>query len=125
MKVLKKLKLFYPKLVLHNHGYKNGYVVYDCWDSKKVLGYGNTPKNAYSNAYSNILLLQKFNKVETLQPSDTQVLTFDEWYNLNEEGINIELAESGADREMDFDSEKEFNKRYEIYLNQFGNFKIM
>jgi len=42
--------------------------------------------------------------------------TFDEWYELNENTINIELAESGADREMDFDSEKEFEKRYEIYL---------
>ena len=44
-------------------------------------------------------------------------LRYDEWYNLNEDEINIELAENGADREMDFDSEREFEKRYEIYLN--------
>lgn len=46
-----------------------------------------------------------------------RLLTFDEWYDLNEETINIELAESGADRELDFDSEREFGKRYEIYLD--------
>jgi hypothetical protein len=45
------------------------------------------------------------------------LLTFNEWYDLNEELINIELAENGADREMDFNCEDEFEKRYEIYLN--------
>ena len=45
-------------------------------------------------------------------------LTFDEWYSLNEDEINIELAENGADREMDFDSETEFEIRYQKYLNQ-------
>ena len=30
--------------------------------------------------------------------------------------INVELAESGADRELDFHSEKEFEERYEKYL---------
>jgi hypothetical protein len=45
-------------------------------------------------------------------------LTFDEWYNLYEDEINIELAENGADREMDFDPELEFEIRYQKYLNQ-------
>jgi len=44
-------------------------------------------------------------------------LEFKEWYELFEDFINMELAETGADREMDFDSEREFDKRYEIYLN--------
>ena len=44
-----------------------------------------------------------------------ELLTFEEWYALNEDEVNIELAESGADREMDFDSELEFEKRYEQY----------
>lgn len=44
-------------------------------------------------------------------------LNFDEWYELNEKEINIELAENGADREMDFDSEKEFRDRYQEYVN--------
>ena len=44
-------------------------------------------------------------------------LEFEEWYELFEDFINIELAETGADREMDFDSEREFDKRYEMYLN--------
>ena len=45
-------------------------------------------------------------------------LNFDEWYCLHEDEINIELAENGADREMDFDPELEFEIRYEDYLNQ-------
>jgi len=44
-------------------------------------------------------------------------LEFEEWYELFEDDINIELAEIGADREMDFDIEREFDKRYEMYLN--------
>ena len=43
-------------------------------------------------------------------------LTYDEWYDVNEDNINIELAETGADREMDFNPEYEFEKRYEKYL---------
>lgn len=45
-------------------------------------------------------------------------LNFDEWYDLYADEINIELAENGADREMDFDSELEFEVRYQKYLNQ-------
>ena len=48
----------------------------------------------------------------------TKELTFDEWYSLNEDEINIELAENGAYRELDFDSELEFEVRYQKYLNQ-------
>ena len=44
-------------------------------------------------------------------------LEFEEWFAKFEDDINIELAETGADREMDFDSEREFDKRYEMYLN--------
>lgn len=44
-------------------------------------------------------------------------LEYEEWYAKFEDEINIELAETGADREMDFDSEREFEKRYEMYLN--------
>ena len=44
-------------------------------------------------------------------------LEYEEWYAKFEDVINTELAETGADREMDFDSEREFEKRYEMYLN--------
>lgn len=55
-----------------------------------------------------------------------ELLTFEEWYALNEDIVNIELAESGADREMDFDSELEFNKRYETYYNKnYATFRMM
>lgn len=39
--------------------------------------------------------------------------TFDEWLAENKERIDIELAESGADREMGFDVEREYEQRYE------------
>ena len=42
-----------------------------------------------------------------------------EWFCINEEDIRIELAESGADREMDFDIEKEFEVRYEDYRKSY------
>lgn len=44
-------------------------------------------------------------------------LEFEEWYELFEDFINMELAETGADREMCFNSEREFERRYEMYLN--------
>ena len=50
-------------------------------------------------------------------------LNFDEWYCLHEDEINIELAEIGANREMDFDSELEFEVRYQKYLNQMNDEK--
>ena len=48
---------------------------------------------------------------------DDNKLKKTEWFYTNEEAIIIELAESGADREMDFDIKAEFDKRYEKYLN--------
>lgn len=44
-------------------------------------------------------------------------LSFDEWYAVNEDAINIELAETGATSELDYNPELEFDKRYEEYLN--------
>lgn len=44
-------------------------------------------------------------------------LQYEQWFYENESNILIELAETGADREMDFDLEAEFDKRYEKYLN--------
>ena len=39
----------------------------------------------------------------------SEKMTYEEWYNKNEDEIWIELSEIGADREMDFNSEVEFN----------------
>ena len=50
--------------------------------------------------------------------SNSKMLDFDEWHGLYEDEINIELAESGADRELDFDPELEFEKRYQEYLDE-------
>ncbi len=51
-------------------------------------------------------------------PMNKLRLSFEAWYEQNEAEINIELAETGADRELDFDSESEFDNRYQKYLNQ-------
>lgn len=45
------------------------------------------------------------------------ILEYDEWFYQFEEEINLQLAETGADREMDFNLEEEFRTRYESYLN--------
>ncbi len=50
-------------------------------------------------------------------------LNFDEWYLIHEDDINIELAESGADRELGFDAELEFEYRYTKYLNSLDETK--
>lgn len=44
-------------------------------------------------------------------------LDFEEWCDTFADEIDIELAENGADREMDFNPENEYEKRYEMYLN--------
>ena len=46
-----------------------------------------------------------------------KTLNFDQWLSVNHSEIDIELAESGADREMDFNSEKEYLDRYNEYLD--------
>ena len=45
-------------------------------------------------------------------------LGYDEWYGENEDRIDMELAESGADRELDFDPEQEYEDRWLKYLDE-------
>ena len=66
------------------------------------------------------MITDKLNKKHSKLPIycvSERFLEFEEWYELFEDFINIELAETGADREMCFDSEREFDDRYELYLN--------
>ena len=46
------------------------------------------------------------------------MLNFDEWCEINKEELNILWAETGADREYDFDVERGLEKEYEDYLKQ-------
>ena len=48
--------------------------------------------------------------------TDNTLTEYDVWFHENEEYILIELAESGADRELDFDLEAEFDKRFQKYI---------
>ena len=41
-----------------------------------------------------------------------KVLEYDEWLNENSDELNCMFAENGADREMDFDFEKDAQKIY-------------
>lgn len=45
-------------------------------------------------------------------------LPYEIWLNVNYNKINIELAESGANKKLDFNIELEFAKRYNKYLIQ-------
>ena len=46
-------------------------------------------------------------------------LSFEIWSELFQEEIDIDLAENGSDRELDFDPEREYEKRYNKYLESF------
>jgi hypothetical protein len=46
-------------------------------------------------------------------------MDYETWLMGNEDDINIELATIGADRELDFNPEKEFLKRYIKYVQSF------
>ena len=48
--------------------------------------------------------------------TDNILTEYDVWFHENEESILIELAESGADRELDFNLEAEFDRRFQKYL---------
>ncbi|KKL96536.1 hypothetical protein LCGC14_1843520 [marine sediment metagenome] len=45
-------------------------------------------------------------------------LDFVTWYELNEDELYIKFAETGEDREMDFNCEAACDREYEMYLNQ-------
>jgi len=56
-------------------------------------------------------------------PSKEQIeqktkMTFEEWLDLNEEDMEIYFAETGVDRELDFNVENELEKLYEKYLKE-------
>lgn len=63
---------------------------------------------------------EKINKKHSKLPRycfSERFLDFDEWCDTFANEIDIELAENGADKEMDFNPEVEYQKRYEMYLN--------
>jgi len=43
-------------------------------------------------------------------------MTFEEWLDLNEDECNICFAETGMDRELDFNVEDELERCYQEYL---------
>ena len=44
------------------------------------------------------------------------MLTYEQWLDANEDEAGITFAESGADRELDFDPERELERMYEEYV---------
>jgi hypothetical protein len=49
-------------------------------------------------------------------PEPNKVLNFEDWQEDQHDELTSIFAESGADREMDFDLEKALEKEYEKYL---------
>ena len=95
------------------------------WVIDKTAG-SPAPKTVFITNGKSVLNGQKraLLKVEVKKHSKLPIycvserfLEYEEWFAKFEDDINIELAETGADREIDFDSEREFDKRYEMYLN--------
>jgi len=46
------------------------------------------------------------------------MLNFSEWCEANEEELSILWAETGADREYDFNVERELEKQYDEYIER-------
>ena len=44
---------------------------------------------------------------------EVNMMSFEEWFIINQDALMIQFAENGADREMDFDFEAECYKQYE------------
>jgi len=44
------------------------------------------------------------------------MLEFEDWYALNEQDLNCEAAETGLDRELDFDKELWESEKYDKYV---------
>jgi hypothetical protein len=44
-------------------------------------------------------------------------MSYEEWYEKNEEELHIMFAETGMDRELDFNVEDEIEKEYLKYIN--------
>lgn len=81
-------------------------------------------------------LIKLFNKVADMKLSTVEAveivlthvsenyvlrpLSFEEWQEENSDQVSILLAETGADRELDFNPENELDTRYNEYLRQFS-----
>jgi len=50
------------------------------------------------------------------------MLSFEEWLTVCQDDIDIELAENGADRELDFDPESEYERRYYKYADWWDDY---
>ena len=50
------------------------------------------------------------------------MLEFDEWLDENYDELYIQAAETGEDRELDFDMEKMLEREYALYIMR-GNFE--
>jgi len=46
--------------------------------------------------------------------------TYEQWYEVMSENMDAQYAESGADREMDFDLQQALEDDYQKYLQQFN-----
>ena len=55
-------------------------------------------------------------RINEVTATANSLTEYDVWFHENEEAILIELAETGADRELDFNLEAEFDKRFQKYL---------
>ena len=45
-----------------------------------------------------------------------KVLSYEEWYNANEEKLDCKAAEDGSDRELDYCPERYADKAYDAYV---------
>ena len=61
---------------------------------------------------------EEFARQRGLITKEKMKMEFEEWCEKNEEELYIMFAETGMDRELDFNPEDEIEKRYEKYLKE-------
>lgn len=47
------------------------------------------------------------------------MLTYEQWLEVNADEASIRFAETGVDRELDFDPERELERMYEEYVARY------
>ena len=61
----------------------------------------------------------RYNGMQHIKPIVNEYL-FNLWYDENCDELQIKFAETGADKELDFDEEQEILKEWELFKDKLG-----
>ncbi|MEA2029323.1 MAG: hypothetical protein U9N49_10165 [Campylobacterota bacterium] len=98
------------------YGFVFGLLVYPVakfmFDAMEWMGY-----KAEHIRERNLSKVDQWKREKFEQKQKDSKMSFEDWLSENEQDLLIKFAETGADREMDFCVESQFDEEYEKYLN--------